>query len=84
MKKFILITGIITASIAGASLLTSCGGSPSNQTTTEHNHSHADETAEADTSFVCPMHPEVKGEEGDKCSKCGMALVSQKESEHDH
>ena len=25
--------------------------------------------------FVCPMHPEVTGKEGDKCSKCGMALV---------
>lgn len=25
--------------------------------------------------FACPMHPEVTGKEGDKCSKCGMALV---------
>lgn len=25
--------------------------------------------------FACPMHPEVMGKEGDKCSKCGMALV---------
>jgi len=84
MKKYILIIGIFTATIAGASLLTSCGGSQTNQTTTEHNHSQSDEMAEADSSFVCPMHPEIKGKEGDKCSKCGMALVSHKESEHDH
>ena len=25
--------------------------------------------------FACPMHPEVTGKEGDKCSKCSMALV---------
>ncbi len=25
--------------------------------------------------FSCPMHPEVTGKEGEKCSKCGMALV---------
>lgn len=24
--------------------------------------------------FACPMHPDVKGKDGDKCSKCGMAL----------
>ncbi len=30
-----------------------------------HGHTH---------SFACPMHPEVKGKEGDRCSKCGMAL----------
>jgi hypothetical protein len=25
--------------------------------------------------FSCPMHPEVTGKEGEKCPKCGMALV---------
>ena len=24
--------------------------------------------------YACPMHPEVDGHEGDKCSKCGMLL----------
>ncbi len=27
--------------------------------------------------YVCPMHPEVIGKKGDKCPKCGMALVLQ-------
>lgn len=26
------------------------------------------------TGYVCPTHQEVKGKEGDKCSKCGMSL----------
>ena len=29
---------------------------------------------EKPSSFVCPMHPEVVGEEGNKCPKCGMKL----------
>ena len=31
----------------------------------EHEHEHI---------FACPMHPEVKGKEGENCSKCGMPL----------
>ncbi|MCF6240902.1 MAG: hypothetical protein L3J74_06100 [Bacteroidales bacterium] len=44
----------------------------------------SDQTAEA--TYACPMHPEVTGKEGDKCSKCGMALVKVEEdhSEHNH
>lgn len=30
-----------------------------------------DETA----MFSCPMHPEVQGKKGDKCSECGMELT---------
>ncbi len=29
-------------------------------------------------SFACPMHPEVTGKKGDKCSKCGMELMEVK------
>lgn len=34
-----------------------------------HQHNHSD------SIFTCPMHPEVTGKEGEKCSKCGMDLV---------
>ena len=28
--------------------------------------------------YACPMDPEITGKKGDKCSKCGMALVEKK------
>jgi Heavy metal binding domain len=27
------------------------------------------------TTYSCPMHPKEIGKQGDKCSKCGMALT---------
>lgn len=35
-----------------------------------------------ETVYACPMHPEITGKEGDKCSKCGMDLEVVKG--HDH
>lgn len=36
----------------------------------------ADEATEtASGKYACPMHPEVTGNKGDKCSKCGMELT---------
>jgi len=51
------------------SALTSCGG----QKTQE----------KQEVVYACPMHPDVKGKEGDKCSQCGMNLekVEEKEKE---
>jgi len=34
-------------------------------------HQHANH----DSAYVCPMHPEVTGNKGDKCPKCGMGLI---------
>ncbi len=28
-----------------------------------------------ESTYTCPMHPEVTGKKGDKCSKCHMALT---------
>jgi len=28
-------------------------------------------------SYACPMHPEVTGKKGDKCTKCGMELTEE-------
>lgn len=33
-------------------------------------HEHTDK----ESVYICPMHPEVTGKKGDKCSKCGMDL----------
>jgi FtsP/CotA-like multicopper oxidase with cupredoxin domain len=31
---------------------------------------------EGDVIYVCPMHPDVVGEESDRCPECGMKLVA--------
>ena len=47
-------------------LFTACkGGSNQNQSAAN---------TDPNTIYACPMHPEVTGKAGDKCSKCGMAL----------
>lgn len=32
-------------------------------------------TEQSDQLYACPMHPEITGNKGDKCSKCGMELT---------
>lgn len=34
--------------------------------------------------YACPMHPDVKGKEGDTCNQCGMALEKLEETEMNH
>jgi len=35
-----------------------------------------------ETTYACPMHPEVTGKKGDKCPKCEMDLVMHDGHEH--
>ncbi len=47
------------------------------------------EPADGDTTYVCPMHPEVVSEVPAHCPECGMKLmpaelVKSEEGEHDH
>jgi len=91
MKKSIvsftfLIAGLFVASV----LITSCGSKKTEQAPEENHHEH-DSTSQHEnmpmdstqTAYACPMHPEVTGKEGDKCSKCGMALEAVKDK-HEH
>lgn len=42
----------------------------------------SDNTVEqSDQLYACPMHPEVTGKKGEKCSKCGMELTEPVKSE---
>ncbi|MBX2900697.1 MAG: hypothetical protein KF775_13670 [Cyclobacteriaceae bacterium] len=59
--------------------------------TTSHHHDEMEkdstEMHDMDSTpmaYACPMHPEVTGKEGDKCSKCGMKLEPVKEHKDDH
>ncbi|MDH5380380.1 MAG: hypothetical protein OEW75_05995 [Cyclobacteriaceae bacterium] len=50
-----------------------CG--PKNAGESEDNHYRDENAVEKNqAAYSCPMHPEEKGVEGDKCSVCGMAL----------
>jgi len=51
----------------------------SNHEEEAHEHSNHEETAhehenDSEMTYACPMHPEIKGKEGDHCSKCDMSL----------
>jgi outer membrane biosynthesis protein TonB len=70
---------IISAFIMALLSFTACN---SNNTKTTGN---AEEQSAA--QFSCSMHPEIIGNKGDKCSKCGMELtepVAAKAEEHNH
>ncbi|MEN8248131.1 MAG: heavy metal-binding domain-containing protein [Bacteroidota bacterium] len=80
MKNTILTFGIIIAFVSGTSLLTSCGSNNNKEADASEQHEMDDHDHDSEvmakTTHVCPMHPEEIGVEGDKCSKCGMALVA--------
>lgn len=60
-KKLILISFAILIAF------TACNNKTTNET--------AGNSAEnSSVMYACPMHPEVMGNKGDKCSKCGMEL----------
>jgi hypothetical protein len=65
MKNIILPALIIALVIAACNTKTndSTSGTKSEQSTP------------TDELFACPMHPEIIGKEGEKCSKCGMELT---------
>lgn len=45
------------------------------------NHSHTD----MESIYICPMHREVIGEQGDNCPKCGMVLKAvQSKNSHEY
>lgn len=48
--------------------LSSCGNS-------QNKSSEHQQSVNTENIYTCPMHPEVKGKQGEKCSKCGMDLA---------
>jgi len=79
MRRKLITFGIAAAFLIGASFITACGSSENHEQHKHmdgdnHEHMDEDENQTAAATYACPMHPEVTGEKGDKCSKCGMAL----------
>lgn len=86
MKKSNQILSLTMLSVASLTIQ-SCGNQEqkSDDVKTEI-HQEKGEMEEMD-SYACPMHPEVTGKQGDKCTKCGMALTpinGADHSEHEH
>lgn len=85
MKKSILTTAIIMGILSTSLIITNCGGNRSGEQEQTHERQHLeggemhdgvkkDHNSTMESSYACPMHPEITGKKGDKCSKCGMAL----------
>ncbi|QYJ78689.1 heavy metal-binding domain-containing protein [Shewanella acanthi] len=52
-------------------------------TETQHKHQHTNNApAQQAQTYICPMHPEVTGQKGDTCPKCGMNLEAQAGEHH--
>lgn len=67
MSNLIKAALLISALFSGAAL-TACNPAQ-NKSTNMESHQHHEGV------YACPMHPEVTGNKGDKCPKCGMDLV---------
>jgi len=77
---------IIFSAILMAFVMTSCNKKDKDMDTNNSETMHHDSTmtdndskAMGDDSkmYACPMHPEVTGKKGEKCSKCGMNLTEE-------
>ncbi|MGZ9676785.1 DUF3347 domain-containing protein [Flavobacterium sp. GNP001] len=64
----------IIAVLLGAIVTVSCN--PKNNSATETKESKSEKSAEL---YACPMHPNVKGENGAECPECGMELTEKVE-----
>lgn len=68
---------LISAAIA-AIMLSSCNANGDNSKTNPAKNDSSMTTPKTEIVYACPMHPEVTGKKGEKCSKCGMELVEVK------
>jgi ribosomal protein S27AE len=92
MKNTLLTIGTLVAFLAGSTLLNSCGSGnqkdadSAEQHDMDMDHDAADHSQDGESmaaTFACPMHPEITGKEGEKCSKCGMFLAASKDDKGD-
>lgn len=69
MKKLIFL------SACSLLWLLACNEQPKTQTAPKNEPTAAETQQPApEPEYACPMHPEITGKSGDKCSKCGMDL----------
>lgn len=91
MKKSITFLAFVMVALFASSIVTlSCSSKKVEQTEeTGQAPAESDSTAQdmpmdsTQMAYACPMHPDITGKEGDKCSQCGMKLEA-KAAEHKH
>ncbi|KAA3640415.1 MAG: hypothetical protein DWQ02_02105 [Bacteroidetes bacterium] len=92
--KILKINVLVIALFAITFSLSSCGGNSGNDGHEGHSHDnmemkdtdHKEGTemkGDMAETHACPMHPDIKGKEGDKCSECGMDLELMEKDNHD-
>ena len=79
--KNLKINLLVLALFAFTLSLTSCGSNEGKSHDKMENHEEG--KMDMDHAYSCPMHPEVTGKKGDKCSKCGMDLKMKEGDGHE-
>jgi len=69
MKKIFFLSAALTVAV----LFMACGNNNSKNNGTAETINPAD----SNKLYACPMHPEVTGKKGEKCTKCGMELTKE-------
>lgn len=73
MKRFshqLLLLSIVVSGIVIACNTRKTEGETTESLTDTHHHEGADHVHD----YACPMHPDMRGHEGEKCNTCGMPL----------
>jgi len=69
---------IFIAAVLFTAILSACNNNSGEaKKTDETNNAQTTNAADSNKLYACPMHPEVTGKKGDKCSKCGMELTKE-------
>lgn len=89
MKKIIFNLTMVMFAAVFTYVVTGCTQPKSETVNTQSNADTTQQGAmEMDTAsmaYSCPMHPDMKGKKGDKCSKCDMMLTKTGEAkQHEH
>lgn len=69
---------LLTTAVLFTAILTACNNNTGEaKKTDETNNTLTTNAADSNKLYACPMHPEVTGKKGEKCSKCGMELTKE-------
>jgi hypothetical protein len=87
-KSFITVALLVSGFFISSTLLTGCSNKAKEDQNDGDEHAEMKKDSVQSVAYACPMHPEITGKEGDKCTKCNMKLEAVKKTdsaaEHHH